>query len=99
MQVVADPDLELRGVPVLIYLPCWPFSLHSFLVFFFTQNKRGGGGGGGVGPLDLVLADILVQQKTSDRSLMIRSQFCIFSVGLDLACNGSHMWETVIKMS
>ena len=30
---MADPDLELRGGPVLIFLPCWPFSLQSFLLF------------------------------------------------------------------
>ena len=47
---VADPDLELReggggGGAVLIYLPCWPFSLQSFLLFF-TQNKGRRGGGG-----------------------------------------------------
>ena len=36
---VADPDLELRGLGrggggvVLIYLPCRPFSLQSFLLF------------------------------------------------------------------
>ena len=84
MQVVADPDLELRGAPVLIYLPCWPFSLHSFLVFFLPKISGGGGGGWGIGPLDPALAGILVQQKTSDRGLMIRGQFCIFSVGLDL---------------
>ena len=31
---VVDPDLELRGGgggAVLIFLPCWPFSLQSFL--------------------------------------------------------------------
>ena len=45
--LVADPDLELKGwgggggVAVLIYLPCRPFSLQSFL--FFSQNKGGGG--------------------------------------------------------
>ena len=38
---VADPDLELRGGPVLIYLPWRPFSRQSFLLFF-TQNKGGG---------------------------------------------------------
>ena len=36
---VADPDLELRGGggggwAVLIYLPCRPFSLQSFLLFY-----------------------------------------------------------------
>ena len=34
---VADPDLELRGRGggggFLIYLPCWPFFLRSFLLF------------------------------------------------------------------
>ena len=42
---VADPALELRGGGggVLIYLPCRPFSLQSFLLFF-TQNKGGRGG-------------------------------------------------------
>ena len=38
---MADPDLELRGRggrgeggrAVLIYLPCWPFSIQSFLLF------------------------------------------------------------------
>ena len=40
---VADRDLEGGGGggPVLIYLPCRPFSLQSFLLFF-TQNKGGG---------------------------------------------------------
>ena len=39
---VADPDLELRGGggPVLIYLPCRPFSLQSFLLFL--PKIRGG---------------------------------------------------------
>ena len=43
---MADPDLELRGgggggreEAVLIFLPCWPFSLQSFLLV--TQNKGG----------------------------------------------------------
>ena len=32
---VADPDLELGGGGggVLIFLPCWPFTLQSFLLF------------------------------------------------------------------
>ena len=32
---MADPDLELRGggAAVLIFLPCWPLSLQSFLLF------------------------------------------------------------------
>ena len=39
---MADPDLELRGVGGgggggLIYLPCWLFSLLSFL-HFLPQN-------------------------------------------------------------
>ena len=38
---VADPDLELRGTPVLICLPCWPFSLQSFLLFL--PKIRGAG--------------------------------------------------------
>ena len=44
---MADPDLELRGVGGggLIYLPCWLFSLLSFLHFF--PKIRGGGGVGG----------------------------------------------------
>ena len=38
-EAVADPDLELRGRggggwAVLIFLPCWPFSLQSFLLFY-----------------------------------------------------------------
>ena len=41
---MADPDLELkRGGAVLIYLPCRPFSLQSFLLF--SPKIRGGGGG------------------------------------------------------
>ena len=50
---VADPDLELReggggvGGPVLIYLPCRPFSLQSFLLFL---PKIRGGGAGPPGP-------------------------------------------------
>ena len=44
MLAVADPDLKLKGRgAVLIYLPCWLFSLLSFLLFF-TKNKGGGGG-------------------------------------------------------
>ena len=42
---VADPDLELwggGGGAVLIYLPCWPFSLQSFLLFL--PKIRGGAG-------------------------------------------------------
>ena len=83
-QVVADPDLELRwggggdGLDLLALLTFLP----SLVSCFFTQNKGGG-------PLDPALAGILVQQKTSDNRLMIRDQFRIFSVGLDLACNGS----------
>ena len=39
---VPDPDLELRGMGgggggVLIYLPSWPFSLLSFLLFFYPK--------------------------------------------------------------
>ena len=33
LPTVADPDLELRGCVVLIYLPYWLFSLLSFLLF------------------------------------------------------------------
>ena len=40
---VVDPDLELGGAGVLIYLPCWPFSLLSFLLFL--PKIRGGGPG------------------------------------------------------
>ena len=39
---VVDPDLEIRGGPVLIYLPCRPFSLQSFL--HFLPKIRGGAG-------------------------------------------------------
>jgi len=43
---VAVPDLELRRAggagAVLTYVPCWLFSLLSFLPFF-TQNKARGG--------------------------------------------------------
>ena len=46
MHAVADPDLG----EVLIYLPCWPFSLQSFLLF--SPKIRGEG----AGPLDLPLA-------------------------------------------
>ena len=51
---VADPDLELRGGGgrggggVLILLPCWPFSLESFLLFL--SKIRGGGGHPGPSP-------------------------------------------------
>ena len=40
---MADPDLELRGGGggVLIYLPWWPFSFQSFLLFL--PKIRGGG--------------------------------------------------------
>ena len=45
---VVDPDLELRGRGVgglvFIYLPCWLFSLWSYLSLL-TQNE------GGPGPL------------------------------------------------
>ena len=42
---VADPDLELRGGSVLIYLPCRPFSLQSFLLFLPKISGRGPGAG------------------------------------------------------
>ena len=48
---VADPDLELRGGgggAVLIYLPCPPFSLQSFLLFL--PKIRGGPGPPGPSP-------------------------------------------------
>ena len=31
---VADPDLELRGGGAVFTLPCWPYSLLSFLLFY-----------------------------------------------------------------
>ena len=46
-----NPDLELKeevgggGGGVLLFLPCWPFSLTSVISSFFTQNKGGGGAG------------------------------------------------------
>ena len=46
---MADPELELKGggggggCLVLIYLPCWPFSLPSFLLFLLKIT-------GGPGP-------------------------------------------------
>ena len=54
---VADPDLELRGgggggVCVLVYLPCWPLSLQSFLLFL---PKIRGGRRPRAPPLDLPL--------------------------------------------
>ena len=51
IEPVADPDLELRGGgggAVLIYLPCRPFSLQSFLLF---SPKIRGNGVGPPGPL------------------------------------------------
>ena len=60
---MADPNLELRGEEgedggggggaVLIFLPCWPFSLQSFLLFLL--KIRGGGGGP---PLDSPLLSV-----------------------------------------
>ena len=53
---MADLDLELRGGgPVLIYLPCWPFSLQSFLLFYPKQ----GVGGTQAPPLDPPLLSVL----------------------------------------
>ena len=45
---MADPDLELSGGAVLIYLPWRPFSFQSFLLFL--PKIRGGGGGGRASP-------------------------------------------------
>ena len=42
---------------VLIFLPCWPFSLQSFLLLF-SQNKGGGGRGPRDSPLDPLLANV-----------------------------------------
>ena len=45
--IVADPDLELRGrggggYLVLIYSPCWRFSLQSFLLFLLKIRRAPG---------------------------------------------------------
>ena len=39
---------RIQILSYLIYSPCWPFSLQSFLLFL--PQKRGGGGGGHPGP-------------------------------------------------
>ena len=39
--------LNLRGGPVLFYLPSRLFFFQSFLFFFFTQTRLDGGAGGG----------------------------------------------------
>ena len=46
---VAEPDLELSGVgvgAVFIYLPRWPFSLLSFLLFDPSPSPRSATGTG-----------------------------------------------------
>ena len=62
----ADPDLELRGGgggegAVLFYLPCWPFSLQSFLLLL--PKIRGEPGPPGAPPLDLPLNSVNRQKE------------------------------------
>ena len=66
--ISADPDLELRGGPVLIYLPWRPFSLQSFLLFL---PKIRGGGGGGAGPQALSLDPPLCMTDQEKKTLSI----------------------------
>ena len=47
-RAMVEPDVELRGRGVLMYLPCWRFSLLSFLLF--PPKIMGGGGVGGTWP-------------------------------------------------
>ena len=84
---MADPDLELRGVggAVLIFLPCWSFSLQSFL---FLPKIRGGGGPGHSSPRS---ATDVWNVKTSVRLV---ASF-LFNIIRWLDCDG--MWHGTLN--